>query len=113
MDIGEQRTNRSRFLRQVGIVIGVGVGAVALPANSRAAHAVSKANGTASLGEGQLADVQPGNAKQQSLDFECCPHHQYCPGPCPPGQYPHYCECPWSPYCACFARNDGCFMAGC
>lgn len=84
----EARQSRRGFLRQLGITLAAGVGAVAFPAMAR------------------------GGGRRPAGLFQCCPSSVQCS--CPPGGgVPYWCDCGGSTYCVCRPRNDGCVPAAC
>ena len=83
-DSSEQRTNRRRFLRQVGTALGVGVGALAVP----------------SLAYAPLYQCCP----DTDCGYTCTGEHGYI--------WPQRCECEGYSYCLCFTNNY-CHSAPC
>ncbi len=84
----EEQTSRRRFLRQIGVSLAVGLGAVALPSRSRAS---AQDNG------------------------QCCISSSHCPGSCPGGQARYWCDCLSYNYCTgCLSTDRGtCYLAPC
>jgi len=76
--LGEAQTSpRRAFLRQIGMTLAAGLGAVALPSLARG-----------------------GNDRPDT--FQCCPNSS-CPS-CSSGK-PFLCVCPTGNYCTCIASN--------
>jgi|GraSoiStandDraft_1057264.scaffolds.fasta_scaffold186479_2 hypothetical protein len=83
----EQRTSRSRFLKQLGVGLAVGVGAAVLPSR---AHA---------RGDGL---------------FECCASTQHCSQNCSGTDKDYWCDCGGSTYCTgCRTYQGACYTATC
>lgn len=79
----EQRQSRARFIRQLGVTLAAGIGAIALP----------------SLASAQRA--------RPDFQYQCCPNPNLC-GYCPNGQPAFRCTCPSGNFCTCQFTGAGC-----
>lgn len=79
----EPRLSRTRFIRQLGITVAAGIGAIALPAVA---------------GAGRM---------QPDFQYQCCPRSDLC-GYCPGGKPGFWCTCPGGNYCTCNFTGSGC-----
>ena len=79
---GEARQSRARFLRQLGVTLAAGIGAIALPSLSGAAQA------------------------RPNFQYQCCPNSHLCS--CPPGKQPFFCVCPNGNFCTCNYTGNEC-----